>query len=50
MIDKKEIYRIIDEFEAKHIVTDIILLGKDEKVRRIIILTAGDFAPAGCVK
>lgn len=37
MIEEKIIYKILDEFEAKHKITDIILLGKDGSIRRITI-------------
>jgi hypothetical protein len=37
MIEEKVIYKILDEFEAKHKITEIILLGKDGGIRRINI-------------
>ena len=37
MIDKIKFYETLDEFEAKHIITNIILLGKDGAVRRVIV-------------
>jgi hypothetical protein len=37
MIDYRRLKPVIDEFEAKYIVTDIILLGRNGKVRRIVL-------------
>ena len=37
MIEAKIIYKLLDEFEAKHKITDIILLGKDGSIRRVAI-------------
>jgi hypothetical protein len=37
VIEEKIIYQLIDEFEAKHKLTDIILLGTDGTISRIVI-------------
>lgn len=37
MIEAKIIYKLLDDFEAKNKITDIILLGKNGGIRRIAI-------------
>lgn len=37
MIEAKIIYKILDDFEAKHKITEIILLGTKGSIRRISI-------------
>lgn len=35
MIESKIIYKLLDDFEAKHKITEIILLGEKGGIRRI---------------